>query len=56
MQELPDHTWNQSRKNAITRMTFLFLETKVTSTSSSVQDTIMHVTRTGQAVTHLYAS
>ena len=54
--EQPDHTWDQSRKNAITPMTFLFLETKITGTSSSSQDTIAHITRTGQAVTLLYLS
>lgn len=54
--ELPDHTWDQSRINAITPMTFSFLETKITGTSSSAQETIKHVTRTGQAVTLLYLS
>ena len=54
--ELPDHTWDQSRTNAIMPMTFLFLETKITDTISSCQDTIMHITRMGQGVTLLYLS
>ena len=29
--ELPDHTWDQSRTNSITPMTFLFLESRVTT-------------------------
>ena len=31
--QLPDHTWDQSRTNAVTPMTCLFLETKVTKIS-----------------------
>ena len=27
---LPDHTWDQSRVNAITPMTFLFMDTAIT--------------------------
>lgn len=54
--ELPDHTWDQSRTNSITPMTFLFLETKITSTTSSGQDIITHITRSGQGVTLLYLS
>ena len=54
--EVPDHTWDQSRTNAITPMTFLFLETKVTSTTKNAQDTLVHITRTGQAVTLVYLS
>ena len=54
--ELPDHTWDQSRTNAITPMTFLFLETRLTSTDTTSQDTVMHITRTGQGVTLLYLS
>ena len=37
-------------------MTFLFLESRVTGTSTSAEGTIRHVTRTGQAVTLLYLS
>lgn len=54
--EVPDHSWDQSRTNAITPMTFLFLETKVTGKTLSEEDTIMYITRTGQGVTLLYLS
>ena len=54
--ELPDHTWDQFRTNGITPMTFLFLETKITDTTYSLQDTTIHITRTGQGVTLLYLS
>ena len=63
--ELPDHTWDQSRTNAITPMTFLFLETKVTKTTvQNVEEldlqvssnTTLHITRSGQGVTFLYLS
>ena len=54
--EIPDHTWDQSRTNAITPMTFLFLETRITDTTFSGQDTVTHVTRTGQGATLLYLS
>ena len=37
-------------------MTFLFLETKITDTTYSLQDTTIHITRTGQGVTLLYHS
>ena len=33
---------------------FLFLETKITGTSSSAQETIKHVTGTGQALVPLF--
>ena len=36
--ELPDHTWDQSRTNGITPMTFLFLETKNIDTTYSLQE------------------
>ncbi len=63
--ELPDHTWDQSRTNSITPMTFLILNTKVTKvTVENVEElqmqvspnTTMHVTRSGQVVTFLYLS
>ena len=54
--ELPEHTWDQSRRNAITPMTFLFLETRVTNTTSSNKDTFVHITRSGQGVTLLNLS
>lgn len=53
--ELPDHTWDQSRTNAVTPMTFLFLETVVTPSSDThiqtSSTTTLYLTRTGQAVT-----
>lgn len=54
--EVPDHTWDQSRTNAVTPMTFLFLETRITDTTLSEQNTVTHVTRSGQGVTLLYLS
>ena len=54
--ELPDHTWDQSRTNAVTPMTFLFLETRITSTNTTSQNTVEAITRTGQGVTLLYLS
>ena len=48
--EYYDHTWDQSRTNSITPITFLFLET-VTTVESIIQ-----LTRTGQAVTLLNLS
>ena len=63
--ELPDHTWDQSRTNAITPMTFLFLQTQVsllpvsTVESFNVQassTTHLQLTRTGQSVTLLNLS
>ena len=61
--ELPDHTWDQSRLNAVTPMTFLFLKTVVNpcSTIESIDIpvsnvTTLHLTRTGQGVTLLNPS
>ncbi len=56
----PDHTWDQSRCNAITPMTFLFVNTKVHNISeihvATSESTSIRVTRTGQAVTFLNLS
>ena len=46
----------KSRTNSITPMTFLFIESRVSGITSSGQDTITHVKRTGQGVTLLYLS
>ena len=54
--EVPDHSWDQSRTNSVTPMTFLFLETKITGKSLVEEDTTFHITRTGQGVTLLYLS
>ena len=60
--EYPDHTWDQSRLNAVTPMTFLVLDTKREVAKSDCfqvplsNSTVMHVTRTGQPVTLLYLS
>ena len=61
--EFPDHTWDQSRTNAVTPMTFLFLQTVVSpcsnidSVSLSLSSmTTLNLTRTGQAVTLLNIS
>ena len=61
--ELPDHSWDQSRTNAITPMTFLFLKTVINpythmeSLNIPASNTcILHLTRTGQAVTLLNLS
>ena len=63
--ELPDHTWDQSRVNAITPMTFLFMDTYITHREvhvESSEDTVVHtdnvmcITRSGQAMTLLYLS
>ena len=51
--EVPDHSWDQSRTNSVTPMTFLFLETKITG--KSLVETFK-ITRTGQGVTLLYLS
>ena len=56
---LPDHSWDQSRTNALTPMTFLFIETRITGTeihtleelSMSAVHTTLHLTRSGQGVT-----
>ena len=54
---LPDHTWDQSRTNVLTPMTFLFLETKVTGTTTDVTGTrIKHNLRSGQGETLLNLS
>ena len=62
---LPDHSWDQSRVNAITPMTFLFLETVITKrdilpTSDDKgmvhTDNVTYITRTGQGVSLLYLS
>ncbi len=64
---LPDYTYNQSRVNCITPITFLFLETKVTrkTVNASVltdltmplsEETTLHITRSGQVVTLLNLS
>ncbi len=65
--ELPDHTFDQSRLNTITPMTFLFLQTKVSqhpvnaSALTELQmpltdECILKITRSGQVVTLLYLS
>lgn len=62
--ELPNHTWDQSRVNTITPMTFLFLQTDKQLPATSVQSldlqmsdiTTLHLTRTGQGVTLLNLS
>jgi len=54
---LPDHTWDLSRTNALTPMTFLFLETKVTGTTTDVTGThIKYDLRSGQGETLLNLS
>ncbi len=56
---LPDHTFDQSRTNCVTPMTFLFLETRTTLTEVCLpvtDNTVLHITRSGQAVTLLYLS
>ncbi len=56
----PDHSWDQSRCNAITPMTFLFMNTKVHNISKiqvgTSESTSVCVTRTGQPVTFLNLS
>ena len=63
--EHPDHSWDQSRVNSITPMTFLFLETVVKQKPSSTVEelyittsssTTIHLKRTGQGVTLLNLS
>ena len=47
-----DHQWDQSRTNAYTPMTHLFLETKIIdSVLMSENLTVMNITKTGQPVT-----
>lgn len=62
---LPDHSWDQSRTNAITPMTFLILNPVVSSLvcdqieSINIpvsQSTTLQVTRSGQGVTLLNLS
>ena len=56
---LPDHTWDQSRTNAVTPMTFLFLETRSTGATTHaveeisipVSSTTIRLTRSGQGAT-----
>ena len=47
----PDHTWNQSRLNAVTPMTHLFLTPPSDQVVSIGDSSYLHVTRTGRAVT-----
>ena len=64
--EYPDHDWDQSRNNAVTPMTHLFLRTDITHREDSIisnptiselellspfSSTVLHVTRTGKSVT-----
>ena len=69
---LPDHDWDQSRRNAITPMSHLIMENNITPHKESVpllltpndifihpsqeKSTILHVNRTGKAVTLLNIS
>ena len=52
---LPDHTWDQSRTDAVTPMTFLFLTTIEKTIRESAIPTV-YVTRTGTPVTLLNLS
>ena len=68
--EYPDHDWDQSRTNAVTPMTHLFMNTVITKQMSvasnpSLQqvdvtlpnsNTVIHVSRSGKAVTLLNRS
>lgn len=56
LRELPDHTWDQSRTNAVTPMTFRFLTTEVSETVSVDGNCVKYVTRTGQGFTLLCLS
>ena len=51
--ETPDHTFDQSRKNAVTPMTHLFMETRQENADLIIPgtDVVLNVTRTGKAVT-----
>ena len=58
--ETPDHTFDQSRKNAVTPISHLFVETKVSQERDLNVDvhcpvpcteSTIHLTRTGQAIT-----
>ena len=68
---LADHDWDQSKTNAVTPMSHLFLETNITRKESVPmlltpddsfihlpprESVILHVTRTGKAVTLLNLS
>ena len=61
---LPNHTWDQSRTNAVTPMTFLFLETRITGATTHaveeisipVSSTTIRLTRSGQGATLLNLS
>ena len=62
---LPDHSWDQSRTNAVTPMTYLFLQPIVSTLPYSQlesldihvsQSTVLQVTRSGQGVTLLNLS
>ena len=55
----PDHTWDQSRNNAIVPMTFLFLQSHIVPSLSELSIPLgnvatVEITRTGQPVTLLY--
>ena len=55
--EFPDHTFDQSRTNQVTPMTFLCLETKYSSDPVTIKgESINIITRSGQGVTFLYLS
>ena len=63
--ELPDHSWDQYRINAITPMSFLFMNTIIKQTPSSTVEslhistsdsTTLYLTRSGQGVTLLNLS
>ncbi|CAB4029681.1 Hypothetical predicted protein [Paramuricea clavata] len=58
--ETPDHTFDQSRKNAVTPISHLLMETKVSQQITTNDDvhcpvpcteSTIHLTRTGQAIT-----
>ena len=55
--ETPDHTFDQSRKNAVTPMTHLFMETNNGPQLENAEllipetDVVLNVTRTGKAIT-----
>lgn len=62
---LPDHSWDQSHVNAITPMTFLFMEMVITKLPASTvqslelpvsESTTLHLKRSGQGVTLLSLS
>ena len=62
---LPYHSWDQSRVNAIAPMTFLFVDSIITQRDIHVQplnaevvhtDNVMYITRTDQAISLVYLS